>query len=211
MKLRDWLMLGFFGSLWGTSEAILGGALYAVHISHSSTYLTIIAFCILAIARTYWPRCGTSVLISSIAALFKMVNVPFYGCHLLAIFLLGVAFDTVMTLAEKSKSPSTFIREAFQAVAATYLGYSLFGFIITYIVKYHWWAQVGLPKVIRYVGISGTMTAIGTFFLVPLFFRLGEILKNKECSFSKIKLVYSTSAIGAMTLILWITGILIKF
>lgn len=211
MKIKDWLILGFFGSLWGTSEAILGGALYAVHIPHASTYLTIIAFCILAMARAYLPKCGTSILIGSIAALFKMINVPFYGCHLLAIFLLGVAFDAVLTLAERNKSSSTFAREGLQAVAATYLGYALFGFIITYVVKYHWWAQVGLPKVARYIGISGTMTAIGTFFLVPLSFKLGNVLKNKKYGFGKVKLACSTSALGALTAILWIMGILIKF
>ncbi len=52
----------FFSGLWGLSEAGLGGVLYGAHIPGSSIILTLAAFSILAISRSYLPHKGTATL-----------------------------------------------------------------------------------------------------------------------------------------------------
>ena len=83
----------FFGSLWGLSEVTLGGWLYAVHASHASIILTVVSLVILAVARTILPQWGSSSAIGFVAILFKLVNVPFFACHLWAIILFGIGYD----------------------------------------------------------------------------------------------------------------------
>ena len=72
----------FFSGLWGLSEAALGGALYSAKVPCSSIILTLVAFGILAVSRTYLPQKGTATLIGLFAMLFKFLNSPFFACHL---------------------------------------------------------------------------------------------------------------------------------
>jgi hypothetical protein len=172
MKKDYWLGILFFSALWGASEAVLGGALYRAHISHSSVPLTIIAFIILSIARVYLPQKGSSTLIASVAMLYKFLNAPFFACHLLAIFLLGFSYDLVFSLF-KVKSRALF------GLAATYLGYILFALTITYVFRYHYWIEEGLSRILRYVGISGTMAGFGNAIFVPVSLYLAQAFREK--------------------------------
>ncbi len=225
-------MLGilFFSALWGASEAGLGGVLYRAHIPHSSVPLTIIAFVILSIARVYFPQKGSSTLIGSVAMLYKFLNTPFFGCHLLAIFLLGVSYDLVFSLFKLTQAKACGYQELSEAKArdykvaaplrlhekvaatlraralqgeafrlhekgsscwvnirnkalfglvTTYVGYILFALTITYVFRYHHWVEEGIPRIVRYVGISGTMASLGNAIFVPISLHLGQILKKK--------------------------------
>ena len=97
----------FFSALWGLSEAVLGGFLYGRGAAYSSVYLTIIGFGILTIARFYLPQIGTAGAIAALAMLYKFLNSPFYGCHLIGILLTGVSYDLVFgVLKIKNKAVS---------------------------------------------------------------------------------------------------------
>ena len=129
----------FFASLWGLSEAALGGYLYANKFPHPSIPLTIIAFMIMTIAKIYLPQKSSSTAIGSVAMLYKFLNTPFFACHLLAIFLLGVSYDLALHLFRvKNRS--------LLGLFATYLGYALFAFTITYVFRYHYWIEGGILK-----------------------------------------------------------------
>ena len=86
MKKEYILGILFFGSLWGFSEAVLGGLLYHFDVPYSSVFLTIIGFCILTVAVVYLPKTGISSAIAAIAMLYKFLNTPFFACHLLELF-----------------------------------------------------------------------------------------------------------------------------
>lgn len=217
MKKNYLLWVLFLGALWGTSEAGLGGILYRAHIPHASVPLTIIAFIILSFARSYLPQKGSATLIASVAMLFKFLNTPFFACHLLAIFLLGVSYDLafsffdarvgMLTPARSGKFDFPYIKnKALFGLAATYLGYILFALIITYVFRYHYWTAEGLPKILRYVGISGTMASLGNAIFVPVSLYLSRTLKGKAGTQLKTGLL--TASVSLITAGLWILGIM---
>ncbi len=94
------IVLGFlfFGSLWGLFEASFGDWLYTRGIAYASIYLTVLAMFILASSKVFLPYKWTGALVGLIAMLFKLINIPFFACHLLAIFLLGSGFDIAWAL-----------------------------------------------------------------------------------------------------------------
>ena len=200
MKKGYLLGILFFSALWGASEAILGGALYGAHIRYSSVPLAIIAFIILTVAKVYFPQKGSAILIASCAMLYKFFNAPFFACHLLAILLLGISYDVVYhTLKIKNK--------ALFGLAATYLGYTLFALTITYVFRYHYWTEVGLPKIARYIGISGTMASLGNAVGVPVSFYLARSLKEKTESPFVFRMKLATGSISLITIALWVLGV----
>jgi len=196
MIRRNLLNVLFFGSLWGLSEVFLGEYLYSNNIQFTSVYLSIIALGILAIAYKLMPKFGIPTLIAAIAAIYRVVNAGPFFCHLLAIFLLGVGFDTALYLLKKMNL------ELLHGALSSYLGFALFAFTITYIFRYHYWIAYGLPKVLKYIGIEGSLTALGSTLTVILGYMLGKNL-NRLFN-SNPKLVYAGS-IG-FTLTFWILG-----
>ena len=259
MKKNYLLGILFFSGLWGMSEAGLGGVLYRAHIPHASVPLTIIGFIILSLARVYLPQKGSSTLIGAIAMLYKFLNAPFFACHLLAIFLLGLSYDVVFSffispsslpskldpavkpqdderrIILKDRPSYSFQRRGLMPAAtiplfglvATYLGYILFALTITYVFRYHYWTKEGLPRILRYIGIGGTMASLGNYLLVPRALRLGQRLKEKGINPFELKPGLLTaerkiirtaippprdyvliSGVSLITAVLWILGVM---
>jgi ABC-type thiamin/hydroxymethylpyrimidine transport system permease subunit len=209
----------FFSGLWGISEATLGGALYTANIRYASVPLTIIGFIILTFARIYFPQRGTATLIASLAMLYKFLNEPFFACHLLGIFLIGLCYDVVFDVF-KIKNRSL------RAVLATYLSYAMFALMLTYVFRYNYWVQGGLGRVLEHVAIAGTMAAAGGAVFVPLSFHFGQQLKTKfampfrlrfQCGSVTAKGLGDGSAISIpklpliLTTALWAFGITMYF
>ncbi|OHB75537.1 MAG: hypothetical protein A2Z25_07495 [Planctomycetes bacterium RBG_16_55_9] len=170
MKKEYVLGVLFFGGLWGLSEAVLGDALYRANVPYASVPLTAIGFIVMTVARAYYPQKGTATLIAACAMLYKFLNVPFFACHLLGILLTGMCYDLFFCVLKiKSRSVS--------AAAAAYLSYALFALMITYIFHYEHWVQGGFAKVLRHVGISGSVAALACAVLVPVSSRFGEQLR----------------------------------
>jgi len=207
MRKQDALFILFFGTLWGAVEAILGGALYQADVPHASVPVTIIGFCILTVARFYFPRPGSSTLIASCAMLYKFFNSPFFACHLLGIFLLGLSYDLVYSRFKVRGHVPT----AAAAVAATYLGYALFAVLITYVFRYSYWADVGLPKVLRYIGVSGTMAAAGNAVLVPLAALAARDLRTRAAGLSAFRARLAVGGASLLTAALWVLCVTVSF
>lgn len=190
----------FFSGLWGMSEASIGGALYGANIRYASVPLTIIGFIILTFARIYFPQRGTATLVAALAMLYKFLNEPFFACHLLGIFLIGVCYDVVFDVF-KIKNQSLC------AVVATYLNYALFALMITYVFRYNYWVQGGFGRVLEHIAIAGTMAAVGSAVFVPFSFRLGKQLKTKFVMPFRLRFQLGCNGVSLVTTALWIFGI----
>ena len=207
MRKRDFLLiLLFFGSIWGAAEAGLGGLLHRAQVSYASVPLTIIALAVLTIARVYCPRPGSSTLIATCAMLFKFVNAPFWGCHLLGIFMLGAAFDLILlaTGYDLLSGTKKIVKNALFGAAATYLGFALFAVLITYVFRYEYWARDGLPRVLRHVLVDGTMAAVGSAIAVPMSVRITELLRAKQFSPLAIRSRITAGGMSLLTMVLWV-------
>ncbi len=200
MKKEYILGILFFGGLWGVSEAVLGDALYSANIPYASIPLTIIGFIIMTMARAYFPRMGTATLIASFAMLYKFLNVPFYGCHLLGILMTGFCYDLFFSII-KIKKPSL------SAAGAAYSSYALFGLMITYVFQYEHWVQAGFSGVLRHIAISGSIAALGCLVCVPICIQLTERFKTKLTQAFNMRLQPVPGSILAITIGLWVFGI----
>lgn len=205
MKKETLLVLVFLGSLWGAVEVFLGDFLYSIGAFHPSIILTTIAFGILGVGRRYYPRPGSSTVIGSIAVLFRLINASPHYCHLFAIFLDGVAFD-IMASMLANRTEGKVIWRGIMGSSSVYLGYILFGFIMTYIVHYPHWVRVGLPGILNYVGFRGSLSAIGSFFTVPFGYLLAEFSKHRVSKIFKLKPAQVCGLFAMTTIFLWVVG-----
>ena len=204
MKKEYILAILFFSGLWGMSEAVLGGALYRADVSYASVPLTIIGFIILTFARVYFPQKGTVTLIAACAMLYKFLNAPFFACHLLGIFLMGLCYDLFFNVFKINN-------RSLSAAAATYLSYALFALLVTYIIRYGYWTQAGFTKVLQHVGIDGSIAALGCAVLVPLSFWMGEQFKVNFAPPFKWRLQLAPGSISVLTIGLWLFSIVVYF
>jgi hypothetical protein len=200
MKKEYILGILFFGGLWGISEAVLGDALYSANVPYASVPLTIIGFFLMAIAQVYFPQKGTATLIAGFAMLYKFLNIPFFACHLLGILLMGMCYDLFFNVI-KTKNRSL------SAIAAVYLNYLLFALMITYVFQYEHWVQGGFIKILRHVGISGSMVALSCAILIPASFHFGQKIKANVGRFFSMKMQFIPGSVLVVTIGLWIFGI----
>lgn len=196
MKREYILGVLFFGGVWGISEAVLGGALYASQTPYASVLLTAVGLAVLTIARSYFPQRGTATLVAACAMLYKFLNSPFFGCHLLGILITGASYDLMFdVLKVRLKSLA--------AAAATYLSYAAFAVMITYLFRYDHWVLGGLVKVLRHIFIEGSMAALVCACVVPLSARLGEKLKSYSAMPFGLLRSPIPGGISALTMGLW--------
>jgi hypothetical protein len=169
---KNWVLLLFFGSLWGSMEVIGGEILRNNNIPYTSVWLSAWAFFVLAIARGILNKPGSSSIIGAFAALFKLANASPFFCHLLGIFFLGLAFDVASTLLMRNERKISH-RSIISGVLSVYGGYALFAFVSTYIVRDKFWVSGGLEKVLHHIFVSGSLTAMIAILLVPLGYWIG--------------------------------------
>jgi len=204
MKKEYILGILFFSGLWGISEAVLGDALYRADVPFASVSLTVIGFIILTFACVNLPQKGTATLIAVCAMLYKFLNEPFFACHLLGILLMGACYDLLFNVLKMKKG-------FFSSALVTYLSYASFALLITYCFRYGSWPQAGFAKVLRHVGISGSMAALGCAVLLPLSFHLGEKLKANFPMPFHLQLRLVPGSVSVLTVGLWVFSIMMYF
>jgi hypothetical protein len=196
MKKEYILGVLFFGGLWGLSEAILGGALYAAGVPYASVPLTVVGLAVLTLARSYFPQRGTATLVAACAMLYKFLNAPFFGCHLLGILMTGACYDLIFDILKiRSKSLG--------AAAVTYLSYAAFAVMITYLFRYPYWVQGGIGKVLGHIFLEGSLAALACAGVVPLSARLGERLKSYSAMPFGVRRLSIPGGVSALTVGLW--------
>lgn len=196
--MRRQYILGvlFFAGVWGLSEAVLGNALYAAGVPYASVPLTAVALAVLTLARSYLPQRGTGTMIAACAMLYKFLNAPFFGCHLLGILFTGACYDLVFDVLR--------IRiRSLGAAAATYLSYAAFAVMITYVFRYEHWVQGGIGAVLRHVLFTGSMAAVACACVVPLVGAAGDRLKSRSPASFRLAHYPIPGGVSALTLGLW--------
>ncbi len=193
----------FFGSLWGIIEASFGDWLYSNGTPYPSLYLTALAFVILATSKVFLRNFWSGTAIGLIAMLFKLVNMPFFACHLLAIALLGAGFDIaygVVTNFYKGK-----FRLPVAGLIGAYLGRALFAVIITYLIRYEYWLVDGHAnhaKAFGYIFLSGTVSAVIGMIAVPAGNRIAEGFQ--QLLWTNMHPRLSTASVFAATFGIWL-------
>ncbi|MHC4624471.1 MAG: hypothetical protein ACYS4W_11280 [Planctomycetota bacterium] len=199
--MRKDFVLGvlFFSGLWGLCEAVLGGALYAAGVPHASVVLTGCGLVILSFAAVYFPHKGIPTAIASCAMLYKFLNEPFFACHLVGILLTGICYDMVFNVLKARN-------KAVAAAGTVYVSYALFALLMTYVVRYEYWAQAGAGKVLGHVLVSGSMAALVCALFVPLAYRIGDRLKRGHSMPFAPSRRLAPSGVSLATVGLWIFG-----
>jgi hypothetical protein len=204
MRKAQMLAILFFSGIWGLSEAFLGESLYAAKTPFAAVYLTVIALFVLAVAAPFVPRPGGATAMGLLAMLYKVFNVPFFGCHLTAIALLGVSWDLVFGAAMRARLPMgdqratrsvlpgdlagatavfrgrVWLYQAAGAAAACYLGFLLFELAMVFVFRSERWIAKGLTGGLHHVFVSGSLAAAASALLVPFGFRLGAALHGRK-------------------------------
>jgi hypothetical protein len=190
MKHTAILRILLFGSLWGFSEVFLGEALYAAQIRGASVPLNVVAVVLLTVAWVRLPQLGSAIAIACCAGLYKLAAIsfsvagtPLFLCHLLGIGAMGVAYEGVFGLlraraARRRTNRVSTPAVALGAAAATYLAYALFALGITFVFRYEHWAAAGWPRVLRHVGVHGSLAAVAAMVLAPVARWLAEGLRS---------------------------------
>lgn len=167
------LLLLLFGSLWGVAEVFAGEALFSDRVPYAEVWLAAWALFVLAVARGIINKPGTSIAIGAFASVYKAVCAAPFFCHILAIFILGLAFDIASTLLMKRERRISF-RCGLSGVVSIYGGFALFALAITYLVRYEYWTAGGLAKVLHHIFVSGSFAALAAVVVVPLGYWIGQ-------------------------------------
>ncbi len=197
-KPRQLVWLIFFASLWGISEVVAGGALYASDAPRASVFLTVWALLILSMGRGFLNKPGSSTLIGCTAALYRMVNAAPFFCHIWGIVFIGIAFDVASSLLMKKKRKVLF-RSSLAGITTAYTGNAIFVVIMTWILRSEHWIAGGLPKIFDHVFINGTLVAVAAAAVVPLGYWIGR--KGDDLASLRARWVYST--LGLLVVGLW--------
>ncbi len=213
MKKSEYaLAILLVGGLWGISEAVLGDVLYTRKVPFASVYLTAIGFFLLAVSRAFLRWTGAATAIAGLAMLYKLLNVPFFGCHLTGILLLGIAWDVMFFRSRPERTREGAARlslalSAGRAAAAVYLGHVLFVAAMLFVFRSEHWVERGAQGWLRHVGLVGTITAATCAVIVPFGLLVGERLRRRSPLPLALPAWSGTAASIALTAALWIYSV----
>lgn len=174
VRRRGWLGAAVMvGSLWGMAEVLMDATLAWSGTAARAIVLPSFAVLLVGVLNAVESRPGAILGAGIVAAFFKFLNVPFFGCQIFAVVLLALLVEvTVSVLAPRVRASESTL--PLLVGMATWFFFLIFGITTTYVVRYHWWAQGGLPKVMRYVLAQGglaAMMSIAGFWLSRSFVR----------------------------------------
>jgi len=199
---RTLLLIALFGSLIGFNETLIGG----LNIPYRSVLLSAITLSLLALARFYLPKTGTSFLIIIIAILFKVNS---YGiqtyctpaaflCGPTVLLMLGTAFELFAYI---FINPQRFTNKNYIlcCTSTAILVFTAFGLMNTFILK-SW----DTSRLYEYIFLKGSLTAIvsSTLSLTGLY----AVKSFKSFNFSGLPSYFTNSIIGSLIVALWIFG-----
>jgi len=198
---RPLLWIVLLGAAWGLNEVAAAGAETSRYPLVLSVWLAGWAVLVLAAGRALLPWPGSSTCIAAVAALFRLANAePFY-CHLLGVFLLGVAFDLAATIMIKRGERNRMFC-SLTGIAALYASNAFFGLLMTYVFRYRFWAAEGSTKLFDHIFISGSLAALAAVLAAPLGYEIGRSgLRIAERSPA-----WTTAAAAVATAILWVAA-----
>ncbi|MFC1958091.1 hypothetical protein ACFLVQ_00800 [Chloroflexota bacterium] len=174
------VMMIVFGSIWGFSEATLGGFLHLVHFPYKGAIMGGIGMSIMATFVATHRRPSLLVGLAFVAALFKPLSALIYVKPIFAPFVVNPA--TAIILEGLTFSLVTiFIFKGFEHSIKVRVG---IGLLVGYLSIISWgtvasimgtgnWALMGLQEKVSYALINGTALAIIGVLLLPLGYMAG--------------------------------------
>ncbi|MDZ7270554.1 MAG: hypothetical protein ONB17_02960 [candidate division KSB1 bacterium] len=164
---RDWLMaVVTVGTIWGMAEVVMEATLSWGGTPARAVVLPTLAVFFLGVQHALTRRVVAPLLAGMCAAFFKFLNVPFFACQIFAVLSIGLIATGALALASGLR-----LKERWYPIVlgwATWVFFLFFALTMTYVLRYHWWAQGGWPRVVNYVGLQGGIAAllsVGAFWL----------------------------------------------
>ncbi len=154
-----------FGSLWGLAELVLA----RLNFSTISTapLLTAAGIFFLVLSRQVCDVPGSSLLLGALAAGFKFLNQPFFGCQFAAVLVLAGTFELLFTgyrLWEKNRAAQNNERlggiPIARAAAVAFLSFSFFVLLARFGLQNPFWIDGGLEKMVRFAVLEGSGAAL---------------------------------------------------
>lgn len=191
-----------FGSLWGLAELGLGEVMWARDIPRAPV-LTAIGVLFLILGRRLWAAPGSSLALATVAAAFKFLQHPMWGCKVAAVLMVGVIFDIGFSLYEarqRRQSPS-FARATTAATLVlspvlTFASFIVFSYFARDVLNNPYW---GMPeKMTDYMFFQGPIAAVLAIPAALAGVRLSSYLNRTAASWSAGRLLaYRIAAAGS--------------
>ncbi len=154
-----------FGSLWGLAE--LGLARLNFSAFSTAPLLTAAGIFFLVLSRQACNIPGSSLLLGTLAAGFKFLNQPFFGCQVAAVLVLAAVFELLFTGYRLSKKngamPNSERLGSFpvtRAATAAFLSFSAFVLLARFGLQNPFWIDCGLEKLVRFTILEGSAAAL---------------------------------------------------
>ncbi len=126
-KLRELVLIGTFGALWGVVETTLGSVLHLANVPFKGIILGGIGVMILLIGRLFVPRRGATLAMGIVTAVLKMFSLGQFVINpMLAIFIEALLAEIVLSL---HRAPG---RRAFLLAGALAISWNFFHPFLTW-------------------------------------------------------------------------------
>ena len=187
-----------FGTLIGFNETVIG----SFNIQYKSVILSAITLSLFSFARFYIPIIGTSLLIMTVALIFKLTNLGIQFCKPVMLILLGIGFEvfTSIFINKKQFKSLGLILTCVLSSIVIFTGFALFE---TYIAKNAYWIS---EKFNDYVFVKAPLTAVASTLLSVLGIFIIKRVDSTLISSLFKKPALSQLALGLFIAILWIVG-----
>lgn len=189
-----------FGSLWGLAELGVGEFTLARGIPRAPV-LTAVAILVLVLARRLWSVPGSSFALSVVAASFKFLQHPVWGCKIAAVLMVGAIFDLGMSLIEARSSERTTAFASDRSVLAaspilSFVSFVLFAYFARDVLNNPYWAVPA--KMSEYMFVQGPIAAALALPAALAGLRLSSVLARSAATWSEGRWVaYRIAAAGS--------------
>jgi len=198
-KIYLWIILS--GSLIGLNETIVGN----IDMPYRSAVVSALTLTLLSIARYYFPKIGTSLLIIIIAILFKINSAGIHTCTpntLLcgptALLLLGIGYEIFASIfiSEKLFKYSNYILSCIFTAIVIFGAYAV---LQTYILK-NW----DTSRLLNYIFVRGSIAGFASSVLSVII--LYTVMHFKSVNFARLNPNISRAILGFVIIALWVLG-----
>ena len=150
-----------FGSLWGLAELGIGEIALANGVPRAAI-LTAAGVFFLLLTRRLWAQPGSSLALSAVAASFKFLQHPVWGCKIAAVLMVGAIFDIGLSLMEarSRQTADAGVTERGTLMASpvmTFISFVLFAYFARDVLHNPYWSAP--DKMTDYMFIQGPIAA----------------------------------------------------
>lgn len=125
--LRELVLIGVFGALWGVVETTVGSLMHLAHVPFKGAILGGFGVMVLVIGRLFVPKRGATLSMGLVTAVLKMFSLGEFVLNpMLAIFMEALLAEAALTAFQR---PS---RRAFLVAGAVGAGWNFFHPLLTW-------------------------------------------------------------------------------